>query len=489
MAKAAKNLTSNSNRGQFIRKVVTFQWLKPVPRYIQRFPLISFILALVLLFGLIVLGNTVFKAKPVAETTATTAKPVATYNIGSAPKYTTQAQVDKTGVITIVAQTPGVIQSVNVKAGDHVAKGKNIVWISSNYQGGNAASISRQLAQKQNQITQDTYPIQKDLIKKQREVADKTETTSSDLRTINDQSRQDSQNLLDLNNQILDNINQDLKQYEATNSAGTNEQSIRNTRQLKAQVQSAVVQLSSQIRNLQYQSASDKAPAQLSSLQKEITLKQLEIQEKTLDISKEISQLQVYLAGISESLYYPVTPCGGIIQKVHVQVGQMVNPGTPIATISFDGQATNLIAKVPDTIAQTVSQYEPSLVHINGEIIEMYPSFVSSEATDGQLYSIIFNLPEDSNFKLTNQSYIKIELPIGVADSLAAMPYIPIDSVFQTQTDSYVFVVNSEKKAQSKSVKLGEVIGGYVYVLSGLDNGDQIITSRNVIAGDSIEVE
>jgi hypothetical protein len=65
------------------------------------------------------------------------------------------------------------------------------------------------------------------------------------------------------------------------------------------------------------------------------------------------------------------------------------------------------------------------------------------------------------------------------------MPFIPIDSVYQTEDSSYVFVVQN-KKAVSKKIKLGAVTGRFVQVESGLTSGNNIILERNIVTGDQV---
>jgi hypothetical protein len=68
------------------------------------------------------------------------------------------------------------------------------------------------------------------------------------------------------------------------------------------------------------------------------------------------------------------------------------------------------------------------------------------------------------------------------------VPFIPLDAVFQTQDQSYVFVIQGGK-AVSKSITTGQVVGGQVEVTSGLENKDQVILDRNVVAGDTVRTQ
>ena len=104
----------------------------------------------------------------------------------------------------------------------------------------------------------------------------------------------------------------------------------------------------------------------------------------------------------------------------------------------------------------------------------------------GSLYEIYYPIPEYLNKELIYEGYLSIEIPVGYPNTGIAAPYIPLDAVYQTRSSSYIFIKH-DNKAQSKEVKLGDVYGSFVEVLSGVSTGDEIIVSRTVIEGDSIE--
>ncbi|MBI2049429.1 hypothetical protein HYT32_00735 [Candidatus Roizmanbacteria bacterium] len=455
--------------------------------FANRKPFTSFLIALAILF-LVILANFLTAPKPQEIKKEDVAKEVDVYRIGKAAKTNVLGQVEKTGVITIAAQTSGIVSFVHVSEGDSVAKGRTLVSLASNYIGGNTSSISRQLAAVQYQNTKDTYDAQKNLLDKQKEIAEKTDANSDELRHITDSSLSDTRSLLDLNNGILSAIDANLLGLEAANISGVNDELIFSTKQLKSQLLSGNNLLKANLRTSEFQAAGDKPPAQLSDLQKDTTLGQLDLQLKALDLSLEVSRLQLALAQVAEAAMFPQSPFGGTIERVHVYPGQMVNSGNPLVTLSGDTQEVSIILKVPAAIARRVSFLEDSIVYINGKQLSAKPDFVSDEATDGQLYAILFTIPSDYHSLLVSKEYIRVELPIGAPDTGGAISFVPIDSVFQTQDQALVYVVE-EGKAKSKNVILGQVVGGDVEVLKGLTQGDEIILDRNILAGDRVSVK
>jgi len=450
---------------------------------IDRKPLTSFFVVLLVLFLLIVIGS--FLRKPKQESTiAIPEKEVSSYSIGTAPTIKVQAQIEKSGVIKVVAQTPGIVSAINVAEGQEVGKGTTLVALSSNYQGGNAASVQREIAYSTNKNATDTYNIQKDLIKKQRDIANKTDDNSDQLRDITSKSIDETKSLLSLNQDIVSSLNTTLSTLESTNVGGANNAQILQTKQIISQYQSAVNQLQAGVRASEYQGAGDKPPADLSNMSKDIAQKQLDLQEKALALSVEISALQLKLAQIQEGTMYPAALFAGVIERVYVKEGESVNPGTPLVLI-HGAQKLKAVARVPRDIAQKLSQVDLATLTIDGKSYKTAPSYISSEATDGSLYAVIFDVPTDFQNNLTNNEFITVELQVGYADSSTAVPFVPLDAIYQSTDASYVFVTKNGK-ATTKKVKLGSIVGQYAQVASGLAQGDEIILTRTVVAGDSV---
>jgi multidrug efflux pump subunit AcrA (membrane-fusion protein) len=249
-----------------------------------------------------------------------------------------------------------------------------------------------------------------------------------------------------------------------------------------------VNQLRATLKSLEYTTNTANPPTQLASIQKDISYKQLELQEKALLLSKETSKIQYNIALVTSALMQPAAPFQGTVEKIMVSPGESVNPGTVIALISSNNPKATLSLLVPQEVAKNISRATPSTIHIDGEKILLAPSYVSGVPTKSLLYTVLYVLPTEYISKVVNKSYITVETPIGYGDTLASVPFIPIDSVFQSQNSSYVFV-EKNNKVVSKTIKLGTVYGSYVEVSSGIQDGDKIILNRNVVSGEKIKTD
>lgn len=465
-------------------KILSNKNYKKTKRFLIKRPFRSFFITLLLLLLIIIIGNIITNRKKIDLEKKSIIKDVSVYRIGEIPTIRLQAKIEKKGVIKIVSLTSGVVSSIYVTEGDTVIKGQTLVRLASNYQGGNAPNLNSQLAAAQYNNVNATFETQKEIIQKQREIAEKTHTNTEELRKISEESINETRGLLSLNEQILESLNNQLKKLE---EAKASEESITAVKGQKAQLEAAVNQLKNNLRNLEYATNKDNPPTHLADLQRDLTFRQLDLQDKALQLNKNISRIQYNLALLNESLMYPSSPFPAIVERVHVQIGQVVNPGTPLVTIACPTISANAVVVAPRNIALLISRLEPSLLYVGKKKIAVNPSYISSVATDGQMYSIVYNLPENILGQITEENYLPIDIPLNVANLQGTTTFIPIDAVYQSQKESYVTVVQNGR-AETKKVILGSVLGKYVEIISGLKRDDQIILNRNIISGDKVQI-
>jgi multidrug efflux pump subunit AcrA (membrane-fusion protein) len=459
---------------------------------IARRPFGSFLAALTIFVGLLAASSAITKPKVDSTMEQKPIVEVSTFKLGTSPKVQLQAQLKNQGVITIQAQTSGVVQQINKKEGDKVSKGTQILWISSNYNGGTISTTQRQLAQTNYEFNKDNIELNKNAIANQRDLASRNRDNTEELRKITEKSVQETRDLISLNNELLTNIDAQITQLQNNNSrTPTEEAQLATLKGQKAQLSSGVNQLNSGLRSTEYQINKDNNPTRLADLQRDLTNKQLDLQEKALNLQLEVSRLNYTTAQISESFNHPSSPYAGTIERINVVPGQLVNPGETLVTITANNKAAYAESFVPQNIATQISKTSPTTLYIEGKTVEILPSYVSTQPTSSSLYSLKYQIPEEYITSITNNAYIKIDVPIQTPVNTTAVPFVPLDSIYQTQDGAYVYVtkINQENKqvASTQKIKLGQVVGNYVEVLEGLQANDQIILDRNVLEGDEIK--
>jgi multidrug efflux pump subunit AcrA (membrane-fusion protein) len=456
-----------------------------IVRDIRRRPLFNFFLALIILF-FVIFANSILTNKPAGQDATPPKKIVQTFTVGKSSELTVQGTVDKAGIITITAQSPGVVQAVRVTEGDSVVKGTILANFSTNYQGDSAPGVSSAIAQKQYQNTLDTYPIQLDLIHRQRDVATASAANTEELRKITDQSKGDTQAIIDINNTLLNNINTQIDTFHNQGLQDSDPQ-VATLLGQKTQLLAAQSQLNTAQRQVNYSTNTTNPPTTLANLQQQIAMKQLDLQEKGLNLGKDIARLQSSLAAIGASVMNPASPVAGKVEQIKIHVGDTVNPGTVIAIITSNNTKTSMTVSLPQNIAGSISKTQPSTLTIGTQTYKTLPRFVSTDSVNGTLYTAIYDIPDTYNRMLTNSQSISVSIPVE-KEVESIDPFVPLDSVYQTVDSAYVYILKNGKAVSTK-VDLGSVYGGYVEVLKGVTDGDHVILSRTVINGDSVRTE
>jgi len=465
------------------KKIFFRKHYKSTTTFIKRRPMGSFFIALGLLFFVIIVGH--IANQPKIQTTPPQAPlSVQLYSIGQAPKVTFEAKIEKAGDIKIAAQTAGIVQNVSVTDGSQVKKGDQILSLSTNYQGGNASALQSQIAQAQYQNVLDTFGQQEDEINQQRNMAQETFNNYLSQQLIASASANDTSTLINNNQTVLNSLNQQLTTDQNNGSPSatiTSEQSEINS------LQGAQNSLRNSADTLNQQTNTTNPPGQLASSQQQLTLDQLNVQDKSLQLNKEVTGLQASLAEVNADTMLPASPVDGVVERVFVHPGDQVSVGTELAIISADENSSQTIAvvDVPQQIAQNISKLESSSVTINNKTYQLKPFYVSTAATDGLLYSIFYIIPNSMTSSLTDGQYLDITIPVGTVKTGSTIPFVPIDAVYQT-TDSNYLLVDENNKAVSRKVSLGNVYGNFIEITNGLNDGDQVILDRNVIAGDKV---
>lgn len=454
-------------------------------------PFIAFIATLIVLFVLIAFSSWIRTPDPEAEVSTPDPVAVQVFETGQTPRLTMTGTVEKSGIFVVTAQTGGIVQKVSVQEGAEIKRGTQLVALSSGYTGGSAQTVQRQIASRNFQFQKETYDLQKEMIAKDRRSAELTSSNATDLREISKKSIDETKSLLGANEQILSYYEKLLSDMEKSGTA--TEQDLTTVRAVKAQYMSTVNAIRNNLRSVEYSSSHETAPAQKDQNTRELALMRLDLQEKTLDLNKDLSALNVKLARISESLLYPASTCAGIVEQIFVNVGESVSPGTPIALIRANDRQAEINVSVPLSIAKQVSSLEPAQVTINGTVYELYPDVITTEAATGTLGNIKFVLPESVIDALGNNQTVSVSMPLSVSQASADSLVVPLDAIYQTATTAYVYTVVTKEDGslhtQIKEVAVGEVSGTYVTILSGLTEDDKVIVTRGVTADQVVTIQ
>jgi membrane fusion protein, heavy metal efflux system len=173
-----------------------------------------------------------------------------------------------------------------------------------------------------------------------------------------------------------------------------------------------------------------------------------------------------------------VAPMSGFIKNILVNEGQFVEVGTPLAMVSKNKKlilqasvSQKYFSKLPivssANFAPTDSKQVFDTKMLNGKII----SFGKSAVANSAFLPIAFEIDNIGNL-----------IPGSVAEVfLKAKPLpnaliIPVSGLLEEQGNYYVYVQTSGESFQKRAVKMGATDGLSVQILSGVSEGERVVT-------------
>lgn len=128
---------------------------------LERYPATSFFVLLVLLFGVIALGNFLRTPETLSDTAELEAKETAFFDTAADTAFVTvPAKVKKESIIHIVALTPGIVSNILVSPGRTVVSGQTLLTLTNDYQSG-SSEVAKALARESAALTTTLAKIDK----------------------------------------------------------------------------------------------------------------------------------------------------------------------------------------------------------------------------------------------------------------------------------------------------------------------------------------
>jgi HlyD family secretion protein len=169
-----------------------------------------------------------------------------------------------------------------------------------------------------------------------------------------------------------------------------------------------------------------------------------------------------------------VAGISGIVQAITVEVGQQLQPGSPVGRIA---QREQLYAelKVPAREATQVQAGQKALVDTRNGTVNGTVARVDPGVTDG---TVVVDVDLDGALPAGARPQLEVEGTIYISQ-LANTLYVGKPSYVKNDADITVYKLDPEGRyAQRVTVKAGKVSLNYLQVLAGLQAGDRIITSE-----------
>jgi len=171
-----------------------------------------------------------------------------------------------------------------------------------------------------------------------------------------------------------------------------------------------------------------------------------------------------------------IAPQDAIILEKMIELGDAVQPGQALLRIG-DTTSLQVVIDVPARLMGNLKEgmlLPVSLNNtgevINGEIVVIFPSADVKRNT----VRMKLALPRDTS--ATPGMYVTVSVPDSGREQLITIS-IPDDAVVWRGSQASVYVVNNTGKAELRMVRTGTKSNGRISVLSGLAEGDRVVTT------------
>jgi multidrug efflux pump subunit AcrA (membrane-fusion protein) len=434
---------------------------------------------------------------------------VETVQVGEYDSFASSiAKAENKNEITLKAINSGVIRDIDVKEGDEIKQDNKILETDENYNGENSIDLQIEIAESQlekvkeneNSIknkyndrknlaeeTYDDYLAMLELNRAKIVTIEKQIESTDDLRYELDKLIEDYE---DFEDEIEDYFEDQDQDFLAEQGVLQNKSVINNMKTAYTQYENTLLDLEDQLALLKYQTGANYPGNEIEEINKDLTLNQLKLEQDLADIDVDIASLNLELLKLQKDLHVMRSPINGRIEKIYVKTGEAINPGQEIITISGK---INMILKAyvtPDLINK-IDNDKPAQITIENQTYSAKISFISTTALENGFFEVLLD-PETKLEKLiTPGSSVKIEFQLNIENinkEEADLIYIPIDTVFRTNTSSYVLIVENGIAIQ-RMIQAGEIVGDQVKIISGLNEGELLINDRRIVPNQKITVK
>lgn len=197
------------------------------------------------------------------------------------------------------------------------------------------------------------------------------------------------------------------------------------------------------------------------------------------DIRIQKENARANIAQINQQLSFTTvkSPIDGIVNKLMVEETSFVMPGNNIAEIVQIDRLKINVNVAEDNLSKIREDQEVSIK------TDVYPletfigkvSTISVKADASRKFQITIEVDNTEDNVLRAGLFAEVNFNALKTNEQVAM-VIPREAIVGSLQNPSVYVVNNDSTVSLQKIKAGAVINGDVIVLSGLQNGEQIVT-------------
>lgn len=222
---------------------------------------------------------------------------------------------------------------------------------------------------------------------------------------------------------------------------------------------------------------------------------QLDLQQMSRASMAELNRLQtaaasasLRLAQVSLAKTAITSPITGFINKVYVERGEFINPGTPIADLVQIHQVKVTVG-VPERDISRIQLGDSVQVSFDAYPDQIFTGpviFIGAAADPANRSFPVKIRLQNPDLRLRPGMIARVSM---ARERVQNTLVIPLDAVIEQEKGRIVFV-EQQGRAVRREIETGAKSGTRVRVLSGLRTGDRLIVfgHRNLIGGERVQV-
>ncbi|KPQ00187.1 efflux RND transporter periplasmic adaptor subunit [Marinobacter sp. HL-58] len=187
------------------------------------------------------------------------------------------------------------------------------------------------------------------------------------------------------------------------------------------------------------------------------------------------------VAEAEEQLSYTrvVAPYGGILTDRHVEVGESVSPGQPLLS-GLSLEQLRVVVDLPQKYAELARTERQARVTLaDGRVLETGEmTFYPYANPETHTFRLRMRLNEP-NGALFPGMLVKVGVPVARREAL----WVPASSLIQRSELRAVFVLDDQDRPRLRQVRIGVQEDGRLEILSGLSEGERVVTNPSGLVG------
>lgn len=203
---------------------------------------------------------------------------------------------------------------------------------------------------------------------------------------------------------------------------------------------------------------------------------QEKVNEITQNYNDALNQVQQLRTQISEAVIK--APTNGMISTKPIVEGMYVAAGAEITSI-VDLSSLKIQVNLTENEVYQVSLGQKIKLTTDvypGKSFEGIVSFISPQVNQAYNYLVEITADNDKRFPLRSGTFVNADFSRKTSQNVLL---IPREALVETAKETSVYIAK-DGKAILQDVKVGGQLGDKVYILQGLNVGDQVITSGQI---------